>query len=567
MVKTIDPAGIETIMIRDELGRITGITTGNSDIINYEYDFEDRKTSIKYNGAFEASFEYDPAGNLLKMIDDSGTTNYSHNNLNKVSDILYPDNKTIVFTYDKIGNIETITYPGGLVVSYEYDSLNRVVVPRGLRNGVNVELNPSKKQTNKVTSVSFLNKIIALEYDMTAMPVKTTRPNQTVTQLSYDMNIRLTTVAHTLSGSDSFDLSFGYNSNDMVSSETSSHTLNPSIDDLAFTALFNTSNQIENWNNTAYTYDKNGNLIQGDNNIFNAVYDPENKLKEITKAGISSQFVYNGLGQRVKRIIGTQTRNFYYDRSDRLLFESDGQNNILNMYIYAGKRVVAMVNNNIVYYYHYGKTGNVLALSDEEGNIITRYAYTPFGEKTVSGQTIENPFTFVGGFGVEDNGEGIFCMKKRFYDADLKRFLQRDPLGFEGGTNLYAYARNSPINYVDPEGTLPWGVIAKTATNSAIKDENETKKKAGARRIVANLIGGIVTGAVTGAAAGSVVPGAGTIAGAFIGATMGAAGGITSGVTMEVTGVGEKIEEFASAVMDKASSFWAGSKDEPAFSD
>ncbi|MBI3927003.1 MAG: RHS repeat-associated core domain-containing protein [Armatimonadetes bacterium] len=37
----------------------------------------------------------------------------------------------------------------------------------------------------------------------------------------------------------------------------------------------------------------------------------------------------------------------------------------------------------------------------------------------------------------------------------LGRFLTRDPIGYDGGLNLYAYVGNDPVNWVDPEG-LYW---------------------------------------------------------------------------------------------------------------
>jgi RHS repeat-associated protein len=44
----------------------------------------------------------------------------------------------------------------------------------------------------------------------------------------------------------------------------------------------------------------------------------------------------------------------------------------------------------------------------------------------------------------------------RAYNSDLGRWLNRDPLGEQGGINHYAYADNKPINEVDPLGL--WGI-------------------------------------------------------------------------------------------------------------
>ncbi|MEK6536122.1 MAG: RHS repeat-associated core domain-containing protein, partial [Actinomycetota bacterium] len=47
----------------------------------------------------------------------------------------------------------------------------------------------------------------------------------------------------------------------------------------------------------------------------------------------------------------------------------------------------------------------------------------------------------------------------RYYDPSSGRFLQRDPIGIRGGTNVYSYAGNTPTAAVDPDGELIWFVI------------------------------------------------------------------------------------------------------------
>ena len=41
---------------------------------------------------------------------------------------------------------------------------------------------------------------------------------------------------------------------------------------------------------------------------------------------------------------------------------------------------------------------------------------------------------------------------RRFYDPAAGRFLTRDPAGYGGGVNLYAYCGNNPVNLCDPSG-------------------------------------------------------------------------------------------------------------------
>jgi uncharacterized protein RhaS with RHS repeats len=54
----------------------------------------------------------------------------------------------------------------------------------------------------------------------------------------------------------------------------------------------------------------------------------------------------------------------------------------------------------------------------------------------------------------------VFGGQYGYYDPDTGRFLNRDPIGYEGGENLYGYAGNNPINEADPEGTVAAVIVA-----------------------------------------------------------------------------------------------------------
>jgi len=47
---------------------------------------------------------------------------------------------------------------------------------------------------------------------------------------------------------------------------------------------------------------------------------------------------------------------------------------------------------------------------------------------------------------------GFYYMRARYYDPEVGRFVSEDPIGFDGGLNLYAYVGGNPISAVDPTG-------------------------------------------------------------------------------------------------------------------
>ena len=64
-------------------------------------------------------------------------------------------------------------------------------------------------------------------------------------------------------------------------------------------------------------------------------------------------------------------------------------------------------------------------------------------------------------------GRAIGISRARYYDPKAGRFLQRDPIGFDGGINQYVYAGNNPVNWSDPRGEaigplIYWGLIIYT---------------------------------------------------------------------------------------------------------
>ena len=165
-------------------------------------------------------------------------------------------------------------------------------------------------------------------------------------------------------------------------------------------------------------------------------------------------YQYDGAGNRLKATRDGQTKQYIYDASGNLLAEANDQGDIQRYYIY-GLGLMAMVEGNQLYVYHFDATGHTIALSDVSQQIINRYAYSPYGELAAEQESIAQPFKYAGQAGIYAEADNIYYMRARYYDASIGRFISEDPIGFDGGINLYAYAGGNPVSYIDPNGEDP----------------------------------------------------------------------------------------------------------------
>ena len=95
--------------------------------------------------------------------------------------------------------------------------------------------------------------------------------------------------------------------------------------------------------------------------------------------------------------------------------------------------------------------GSNIVLTDDNQNVLARYEYDVFGAIRNETGTSDNTRKFTGKeFDADSN---LYYYGARYYDPYIGRFTQRDPAG--DGVNWYAYTRNNPLKFVDPNGTEP----------------------------------------------------------------------------------------------------------------
>jgi RHS repeat-associated protein len=106
--------------------------------------------------------------------------------------------------------------------------------------------------------------------------------------------------------------------------------------------------------------------------------------------------------------------------------------------------------------YHFDQRGSTIAITDADGNVTDRYQYSAYGEKKSSTGDTDTPFLYNGPGGVVTDANGLYYMRARYYNPEIRRFISQDTLlgvAIDGQSlNRYAYVQGNPIVFVDPLG-------------------------------------------------------------------------------------------------------------------
>ncbi len=454
----------------------------------FTYDLSGRVLSGD-KGAWAATYAYDGADRVVESVQNGQTISYSYNVPARIRVVSYPSGRTITEQMDYRSHLSTVN-DGGMtpIARYTYDPAERELT-RGYRNGTVATY--SYDANNWVTSLTHMtgvNLIVGFKYAFDnegnkSYEQKLHEPSHSE-GYSYDSVFRLVNYqVGTLVGSTitmvitqtAYNLDPLGNWNNIVVTPGGTQTRTHSP-----------SNEITHINSTAILSDYNGNTSDDGTSLYS--YDEENRLVKVTaKVGGATLglYQYDAFGRRVSKIDNFAIQTLFFYDGWRTIEEQSSAGVTQATYVFGNYIDEALTMDRVgdagPLYYHQNSLWSIFALTDSTGAGVEGYSYDAYGYQTVilpgpdhildfdsddaylpgAKSSYGNPFLFTGQR--LDPETGMFYYRARYYDPFQGRFLQRDPIDYWGGINLYEYVSGRPTVRFDPFG-LFCGIFLNNAT-------------------------------------------------------------------------------------------------------
>jgi RHS repeat-associated protein len=289
-------------------------------------------------------------------------------------------------------------------------------------------------------------------YDNASRRTTLTLPNRVTVAYTYDSDSRVTGMTYSAGSTQLGNLSYTYDADGRrTASGGSLAAVNLPANVAGGTGTaYNADNEPTKFNGVTQTYDYNGNLTADGTDTY--TWDARNHLTAIG-GGATASFVYDAFERRMNKTVGGTTTQFLYDRLNPVQELNGASPPAATANLLTGlgideyfTRTASGTTSTLLA----DALGSTIGLVGSGGTIATNYTYQPFGATTAGGASNTNPYQFTGR---ENDATGLYFNRARYYSPTLQRFIAQDPIGFGGGDpNLYSYAFNDPLAFMDPLG-------------------------------------------------------------------------------------------------------------------
>lgn len=254
---------------------------------------------------------------------------------------------------------------------------------------------------------------------------------------SYTYDARGNRATMTVTGTESYAVSYAYDANNRLLTEQKTQGL---LTDL-----------------TTYTYDANGNLLSktvlaGSGGAAGStyVYNTLNQLVSTTENQRTAAYAYNTQGIRTTKVTFSTRTDYLLDGANVVGERLNGE----YVSYLRGANLISRTSGDETDFYLFNAHGDVTGLADSTGASTRAYDYDAFGVEKDPDPLDENPFRYCGEY--FDGETETYYLRARYYDPTIGRFISEDTYCGELGDpltlNLYTYCLNNPICYVDSTG-------------------------------------------------------------------------------------------------------------------
>jgi len=413
LVTALDPASGETRYGYDAQNNLTAVTDPRGNTTTYGYDGLGNQTQLTSPDSGLTTSGYDAAGNRIRQTDARGiTATYTYDALNRLTAIHYPDPaEDVSFTYDAgpngIGRLSGITDPSG-TTTYTYDERGNRLQETRTMDGTRYVTAYAYDAADKLTAITYpsgrqvtyprdgAGRIVAvtlthagesttLASDIRYLPfgplVSLTFGNGLTLTRSFDADYRLITqqtgsatsrlqdLVYSLDAADNLlaiantldperNQSFVYDALDRLTEAMGlyghygyaydalgnrvSKTENDVVDDYAVDRTSNRLSTLNDAEPTTFSYDNAGNTVQAGELTY--TYAQNNRLIAAARGEETlAEYAYNANGERVRKVTAAGITHFHYDPTGNLIAESDADGEMLREYVYLEGLRLALV--------------------------------------------------------------------------------------------------------------------------------------------------------------------------------------------------------------------------------
>ncbi|MCG8461863.1 MAG: hypothetical protein MI919_36735, partial [Holophagales bacterium] len=518
------PPHVFTYTVRNQLETYTLPDVGTGPIPAIEsrfYDADGRLERLVRPDAGELVFTYEPRiGRLLTITAPRGDLSLTYQPADgELSTITTFDSEALTFgydgplvdsvawsgtvngsverTYDPTFRLTELTVNGTGPIAYTYDN-DSLVTSAG---ALTVQREPA---TGRTASTSLGNVTSTWTYTPFGEPDTITwsfngTPIYAET-FTYDKRGWITDKARTETGSTE-TLSYGYDDRgrletvELDGAPLASYGYDASSNRTSYdgpfgtvtSAIYDARDRLTEYDGTTYTYTEAGELATktAGGQTVSYDYDVFGNLRQLDlPGGATIDYVIDGAQRRIgKKVDGVLTRAWLYQDGLNPIAELDPAGNVIARFIYATRANLPdyMVKGGVTYALipdHLGSPRLVVDIAT--GTIAQRLHYDECGRITRDTNPGFQPFGFAGG--LYDPQTGLVRFGARDYEPEVGRWTAPDPAGFSGGLNLYGYAHQNPVSFVDLDGEiavsstilLVWGAIELGLTLWDLYDAGST---------------------------------------------------------------------------------------------